>query len=119
MECASRKVQYVGKAETDFNIRLNNHRKDVSNPKSIHADFHFRKLVQSFNLHVKLTLIEQLSNIYTTDKHTLKFQLKCREDFCIQKLETLTPKGLNQESNNDLITVNCVYCSLFSIFGCS
>ena len=44
MECASCRVQYVGKAETAFNIRLNNHRKDVNNSKSIPADFHFRKL---------------------------------------------------------------------------
>ena len=94
------KIQYVGKAETAFNIRLNNHRKDVNNPKSIPADFHFRKPGHSFNLHAKFTLIEQLSNIHTTDKETLKFRLKRREDFWIQKLETLTPKGLNQELNN-------------------
>ena len=43
MECALCKIQYVGKAETAFNIRLNNHRKDVNNPKSIPADLHFRK----------------------------------------------------------------------------
>ena len=100
MECALCKVQYVGKAETTFNIRLNNHRKDVKNRKPIPADLHFRKPGHSFNLHAKFTLIEQLSNIHTTDKDTLKFRLKCREDFWIQKLETLTPKGLNQELNN-------------------
>ena len=100
MECALCKIQYVGKAETAFNIRLNNHRKDVNNPKSIPANFHFRKPGHSFNLHAKFTLIEQLSNIHTTDKETLKFRLKRREDFWIQKLETLTPKGLNQELNN-------------------
>ena len=100
MECASCKVQYVGKAETAFNIRLNNHRKDVNNPKSIHADLHFRKPEHSFNLHANFTLIEQLSNIHTTDKDTLKFRLKRREDFRIHKLEMLTPKRLNQELNN-------------------
>ena len=100
MECALCKIQYVGKAETAFNIRLNNHGKDVNNPKSIPADFHFRKPGHSFNLHAKFILIEQLSNIQTTDKETLKFRLKPREDFWIQKLETLTPKGLNQELNN-------------------
>ena len=100
MECALCKVQYVGKAETAFNIRLNNHRKDVNNPKSIPADLHFGKPGHSFNLHAKFALIEQLSNIHTTDRDTLKFRLKRREDFSIQKLETLTPKGLNQELNN-------------------
>ena len=100
MECALCKIQYVGKVETAFNIRLNNYKKDVNNPKSISADFHFRKPRHWFNLHAKFTLIEQLSNIHTTDKETLKFRLKRREDFWIQKLETLTPKGLNQELNN-------------------
>ena len=35
-----------------------------------------RKPGHSFNLHAKFTLIEQLSNIHTTDKDTLKFRLK-------------------------------------------
>ena len=56
--------------------------------------------MHSFNLHAKFTLIEQLSNIHKTDKGTLKFQLKRRVDFWIQKLRTLTPKVLNQELNN-------------------
>ena len=29
LECTKCKIQYVGKAETEFNIRLNNHQKDV------------------------------------------------------------------------------------------
>ena len=73
MECALCKFRYVGKAETAFNIRLNNHRKDVNNPKSIPADFHFRKPRHSFNLHAKFILIEQLSNFYT---HNRKGHLK-------------------------------------------
>ena len=100
MKCKLCKIQYVWNAETAFNIRLNNHRKDVNNPKSIPANFHFRKPGHSFNLHAKFTLMEQLSNIHTTDKETLKFRLKSREDFWIQKLETITPNGLNQELNN-------------------
>ena len=99
MECASCRVQYDGKAETAFNIRLNNDRKDVNNPKSIPTDLHFKKHGHSFNLHAKFILIEQLSNIHTTDKNILKFRLKRREDFRIQKLKTLTPTGLNQELN--------------------
>ena len=84
MKCALCKIQYVGKAETAFNIRLYSHRKNISNPKSIPADLHFRKPGHSFNLHAKFTLIEQLSNIHTTDKETLKFRLKRRKDFWIQ-----------------------------------
>ena len=29
MECTKCKLQYVGKAETELNLRMNNHRKDV------------------------------------------------------------------------------------------
>ena len=75
MECELWKIQYVGKAEAAFNMILNNHRKDVNNPKFIPVDFHFRKPGHSFILHAKVTLIEQLNNIHTTDKETLKFQL--------------------------------------------
>ena len=38
MECALCKDQYVAKAETIFNTRLNNHRKNVNNPKYIPSD---------------------------------------------------------------------------------
>ena len=36
MECTLCKIQYVGKAETHFNIRLHNHLKDANgnNPKA-------------------------------------------------------------------------------------
>ena len=101
MECVCIKQSPIcWKSWNSFYIRLNNHRKDVKNPKSIPADFHFRKPGHLFNLHAKFILIKQLSNIDTTDKDTLKFRLKRREDFWIQKLETLTLKGLNQELNN-------------------
>ena len=42
MECILCKIQYVGKSETPFNLRQNNHRKDVNNPRAIPAS------VQSF-----------------------------------------------------------------------
>ena len=51
------KVQYDGKAETAFNIKLNNHKKSITNPKSIPADLNFRKPGQLFNLNAKFTLI--------------------------------------------------------------
>ena len=48
----------------------------------------------------RFTLIEQVSTIHITNKDTLNFRLKRHEDFWIEKLETLTTKGLNQESKN-------------------
>ena len=35
MECSLGNKQYVGKAETSFNVRLNNHRKDVKKVDAI------------------------------------------------------------------------------------
>ena len=60
MECSLCKIQYVGKAETPLNIRLNNHRKDANgnNPKAILASIHFKQVDHNFNKHVKFTLIE-------------------------------------------------------------
>ena len=45
MECTLRKIQYVGKAETPFNIRLNNHRSDANgnNLKAIPASIHVKQ----------------------------------------------------------------------------
>ena len=37
MECILCKIQYVGEAETAFNLRLNNHRKDTKKSNSILA----------------------------------------------------------------------------------
>ena len=50
--------------------------------------------------HAKFTQIEQLTEIPNVSKDTLRLRLKRREDFSIIKLETLAPKGLNQELNN-------------------
>ena len=91
MECALCQVQYVGKAETTFSIRLTNHKKYVSNPKSVPAELHFRKPEDSFTLNAKFISIELLSNIPTINKDILKFRLKQREYFWIKKLETLPP----------------------------
>ena len=41
IECTLYKKQYIGKAETDFDIRLNKHRKGVKGPDEILASKHF------------------------------------------------------------------------------
>lgn len=99
LECILCNIQYVGKSETPFNIRLNNHRKDVNSPKAIPACLHFRKERHNFLKHARFTLIEELSEKDNISKETLKLRLKQRENFWILKLQTLTPKGLNQELN--------------------
>ena len=99
-ECILCKIQYVGKSETPFNLRLNYHRKNVNNPKAISACSHFKIHGHNIMKHAKFTLIEQLTEISNISKDTIRLWLKRREYFWIIKLETLAPKGLNQELNN-------------------
>ena len=55
-------LQYVGKNKTPrFNIRLNNYRKDVNDPKAILADKHFQKNGHRFNKHARFTITERLT----------------------------------------------------------
>ena len=98
LECILCKIQYVGKSETAFNIRLNNHRKHIKKPNSIEACKHFNNK-HTISKHGKFTIIEQLRNINTTPTKTLKLRLRERENFWIKKLKTLTTYGLNQELN--------------------
>ena len=97
LECLLCKIQYVGKSEIPFHIRLNNHRKDIKN--SIEACQHFNNWNHTFHKDGKFILIEQLNNIKNTSIEVLKQRLKDRENYWIKRLKTLTPFGLNQELN--------------------
>ena len=108
LECTKCKIQYVGKAETEFNIRLNNHRKDVWKPDAIPASCHFSGKNHNFNRHAKFILIEQIRRV-DIDTEKNKEKLKQRENFSILTLEILTAKGLNQELNCKL---HASFCSL-------
>ena len=102
MECTLCKIQYVGKANKPFNIRLSNNREGANgnNPNAMSASIHFKQPGHTFNKHAEFTLIEQINNTLNTDIDTMKIRLKRREDFWILKPDTLTPKGLNPELNN-------------------
>ena len=89
--------QYMGKSETNFNLRLNNHQKDVHKQNLLQADQHFWLPGQNFNNHAKFTLIELLNGT-NIDKELLKYRLK-RQDFWIKKLKTLQPHWFNVELN--------------------
>ena len=95
MECILCKMQYVWKAETAFNLRLNNHRKDTKKPNSILACKHFQEKEHNFNKHAKFIIIDKLVNLHGS-KEALR-ELLVIESFCIQKLKALVPFGLNQE----------------------
>ena len=58
------KKQYVEKAETPFNVRLNNHRNDIKNPhpKTILAHKHLQEKSHNFNKHAKFIIIDKLTD---------------------------------------------------------
>ena len=96
LECTKCEPQYVGKAETEFNIRLNKYRKDVWKPDTILASLHFSGKNHDFNTHVKFILIEQIRHV-DIDTEKIKESLEQTENFWILTQEALTPKGPNQE----------------------
>ena len=89
-------MQYVGKVETAFNLRLNNHRKDTKKPNSILTCKYFHEQGHNFNKHAKFIIIDKLLNLHGS-KEALREILVIRENFWIQKLKTLVPVGLSQE----------------------
>ena len=91
-------LKYVGKSETPFNICLNNHRKNATWQASILACKHFSEQNHNFQQYAEFTLIEQIRKQTTTEEtRTLS---KRRENFCVLKLKSLCPDGLNQELSN-------------------
>ena len=98
LQCKICSIQYIGKSETPFNIRLNNHRKDSKKKDSIVACTHFQKENHQFQRDAKFTIIEKVTKNCTTSEE-LRLLLKKRENFWIIKLKTLHPYGLNQELN--------------------
>ena len=69
MDCSRCHKQYVGKDQPPFNLRLNNHLKDVRGTDVIRADYrHFHCPNHDFNRDAKFTVIEELKNTDTFDK---------------------------------------------------
>ena len=62
MECILCNKQCVGKAETNFNIRLNNLQKHGEKVDTIMACKHFQQESCNFNKHATFTIIDQLTN---------------------------------------------------------
>ena len=64
MEWILCKMQYVGKAEIAFNLRLNNYRKDTRKPNSILTCKYFQEKGHNFNKHAKFIIIDKLVNLH-------------------------------------------------------
>ena len=88
-------MQFVGKEETTFNLRLTIHRKYTKKPNSILACKYFQEKGHNFNKHAKFIITDKLVNVQ--GKEALQEMLVIRENFWIQMLKTLVPFGPNQK----------------------
>ena len=85
MECTKYKLQYVGKAKTELNLRINNQRKDVLELNAIPADQYFAQRDHHFNTEAKFIIIEQLQNTKLSKEIITELHKK-RENFWIKKI---------------------------------
>ena len=106
LQCRICQLQYIGKGETSFNIRLYNHRKDSKNKNPILPWKPFQNSNQNFQRDAKFALIEQITKTFTTIEQ-LRILLKKRENFWILKVKTLNPDGFNQELKNIQKLLHC------------
>ena len=53
-------IQYIGKTETDFNVRMKNHREDIYKADAIPVSRHFAMKDHIFNRDASLFIIEQI-----------------------------------------------------------
>ena len=80
MECILCDEQYLGRADTAFNIRSNNHRKDTKDLNVILACRHLQEQGHNFNSHAKFIIIDTLVNI-SSSKDILRERIIPLEDF--------------------------------------
>ena len=100
IECNTYRLQYIGKSETGFNLRLNNHRNHIKKGvNSCELTEHFLHNVRSHNFDndVTITVIEQIRKDYLTIDRK-KELLRNREMFWQRMLNSIQPNGLNKRT---------------------
>ena len=85
------KIQYVGKSETAFNIRLNNYRKDIKKSNATEACKDFNNTEHKFSKHGKFMVIETTTKYKHYPYRNTKIEIEKKINFWIKKLKTLTP----------------------------
>ena len=96
-------MQYVGKSETKFNIRHNNHRKDVTKKESIPASNHFEIERHNFNTHAKFILIEQLDQTHLCKLTLWKKKISLENENFSPRARKTTPKRSHQSVEQNIV----------------
>ena len=89
---------YVGKSEIPMNERINGHRSDAKRTDKLEVDTHFLEPGHNFDRDAKFTIIEQVTKKNLTRTQMTNFLMK-REDFWMQKLQTIKSNGFNTGLN--------------------
>ena len=100
LACVLCNKQYVGKSEWPFNYRLNNYRsriKSTQYDKLLLVEKHFKEQHHIFTRDARFTIIERIEK---EDVDNMTKLLETHEDNWIKRLQTLTPKGLNNKLNH-------------------
>ena len=100
LECIHCKKQYVGKSEWPFNFRLNNYRsriKSAQYDKLLPVEKHFKEQNHVFERDARFTIIEKIEK---ESVENMTHLLETHEDNWIKRLQTLSPKGLNNKLNH-------------------
>ena len=93
-------MQYVGKSESPFNLRLKNYEHRVNSTASkkfLPVEEHFRIPHHEFSNHPKFTIIEQIEK---SSLDSITLILQTHEDNWILRLKTLHPDGFNSKLNH-------------------
>ena len=88
MECIACTIQYMGKVDTAFNLRLNNYMKDTKKPNSVLTRKHFKQQGYNFNKHTEFIIIHKLENLHSP-RETIQNLLATRQNIWLQKIQTL------------------------------
>ena len=89
---------YVGKSEMETNLRMNGHRSDARRTDKLAVDTHFLQPDHNFERDAKFTIIEKITKKDITGPNLTRL-LEQREDFWMNKLGTISPKGFNTGLN--------------------
>ena len=88
---------YVGKSELPMNLRMNCHRSDARRTNKLAVDTHFLQQGHNFERDAKFTIIEKITKSFSPTE-TTKLLLR-RENFWMEKLNTIEPYGFNKGLN--------------------
>ena len=94
--------QYVGKSETQFNLRLNLYRNRIYSARHnslTPVEKHFKELGHDFNRDATFVIIERIEHNSPEKIPTI---IKKHEDAWVLRLHTLLPNGLNVRLNNPI-----------------